>query len=168
MLSLNSLVAFHLFKQNSLNCSYWIFFFFKKKSYWPQNFEWSFICIYWMWAVFVSQQYLVTGRCVGIVGVTATGLTASSTCQVPVIGSTVITGLSNNVRQTLTLSCGTLAHAVISSQTLTALRAQEVASALWVGKSVDIFIILIVHYNVDKQCKTQVNSLRQLRREASP
>ncbi len=98
-----------------------------------------------MWAVFVSQQYLVTGRCVGIVGVTATGLTASSTCQVPVIGSTVITGLSNNVRQTLTLSCGPLAHAVISRQTLTALRAQEVASALWAGDSVDMFIILIVH-----------------------
>lgn len=57
-----------------------------------------------------------------------------ATSQVPVVWCTVITGESNDMRQTLALSCGTLAQTVISGKTLTALCAQEVASALWEKK----------------------------------
>lgn len=74
--------------------------------------------------------YLVTGRGDGVAGVAAARLAARPPGQVPVVGGAVVTCQSHDVWQTLALTGGSLAHAVVPPRALTALRAQEVARAL--------------------------------------
>lgn len=84
-------------------------------------------------------RYLVTGRGDGVVGVAVARLAAHPPGQVPVVGGTVVTRQSHDVWQTLALAGGSLAHAVVAPRALTALRAQEVARALCMKHTQQLF-----------------------------
>lgn len=77
--------------------------------------------------------HLVTCSGDRVVRVTAAGFAAPPAGQIPVVGGTVVTPQTDDIRQTLALPRGALAHTLITLHTLATLRAQEVTRALWEG-----------------------------------